>query len=170
MKKDNALSPLHDLIKAHANSLGGLMPLLHAIQAEYGYIPKEAAPSIAPIIKRSVAEIEGVISFYHQFKRSPQGAHRVQICRAEACQANGSRELEAAAKDLLGLDYGQTNEELSISLDPVYCLGNCACGPTVRIDERIYARVNSHKFTKLCSELGRSLSRSDIQPPTSSNR
>lgn len=159
MKNSNHDQSIQDLAKAHSQTLGGLMPLLHAIQTEYGHIPKDAATSIAPIMRRSVAEVEGVISFYHQFKRRPQGQHRVQICRAEACQANGSRELEAAAKQLLKMDYGQTNEELSISLDPVYCLGNCACGPTVRINDRIYARVDKQKFAQLCSELSVSSNR-----------
>ena len=89
----------------------------------------------------SRAEVHGVISFYHDFKTIPVGRHTVQICRAEACQSMGSRQLEAHAKQALGVDYGETTADGPFTLEPVYCLGNCACSPSVRIDDDIYARV-----------------------------
>lgn len=129
------------------------MPLLHAIQGQLGYIPAQATELIAAALKLSAAEIHGVISFYHQFKTQPQGQHRVQICRAEACQANGSRQLEQYAQKLLGIDYGQTSDDNHISLAAVYCLGNCACGPSVRIGDKIHAEVDPERFQQLMSEL-----------------
>ena len=132
---------------------GALLPLLHAIQAEFGFVPDDAVPVIASGLNLSRAEVHGVISFYHDFKTHPVGRHSVQICRAEACQAMGSRQLETHAKESLGIDYHQTTADGSISLEPVYCLGNCACSPSVRIDDQIYARVDREKFDSLVDDL-----------------
>jgi len=144
---------ISQLIQQYQALDGALMPLLHAIQGQLGYIPDLATELIAAALKLSAAEIHGVISFYHQFKTKPQGQHRVQICRAEACQANGSRQLEQYAQELLGIDYDQTTEDQQISLAAVYCLGNCACGPSVRIDDKIHAEVGPERFQQLMSEL-----------------
>ncbi len=132
---------------------GAMLPLLHAIQAEIGYVPDNAVPLIARGLNLSRAEVHGVISFYHDFKTHPVGRHSVQICRSEACQAMGSRELESHAKAALGIDYGETTADGKISLEPVYCLGNCACSPSMRIDDNVYARVDQTRFDALISEL-----------------
>jgi formate dehydrogenase subunit gamma len=135
---------------------GGLLPLLHAIQAELGYVPDATVPAIATGLNLSRAEVHGVISFYHDFKTHPVGRHTVQICRAEACQSMGSRQLEAHAKQALGIDYHETTADGSISLEPVYCLGNCACSPSVRINDDIVARVDAARFDELVAKLGAS--------------
>jgi formate dehydrogenase subunit gamma len=135
---------------------GGLLPLLHAIQGELGYVPESTVPAIATGLNLSRAEVHGVISFYHDFKTHPVGRHRVQICRAEACQSMGSRQLEAHAKQALGIDYHETTADGSISLEPVYCLGNCACSPSVRINDDIVARVDTARFDELVAKLGAS--------------
>jgi formate dehydrogenase subunit gamma len=135
---------------------GGLLPLLHAIQGELGYVPESTVPAIATGLNLSRAEVHGVISFYHDFKTHPVGRHRVQICRAEACQSMGSRQLEAHAKQALGIDYHETTADGSISLEPVYCLGNCACSPSVRINDDIVARVDNARFDELVAKLGAS--------------
>jgi formate dehydrogenase subunit gamma len=135
---------------------GGLLPLLHAIQGELGYVPESTVPAIATGLNLSRAEVHGVISFYHDFKTHPVGRHRVQICRAEACQSMGSRQLEAHAKQALGIDYHETTADGSISLEPVYCLGNCACSPSVRINDDIVARVDAARFDELVAKLGAS--------------
>lgn len=132
---------------------GALLPILHDIQEALGYIPPSAVPQIAKALNQSTAEIHGVISFYHQFRTHPVGKHNVEICRAEACQAMGSRALEAHAKSSLGIDYHQTTADGAIFLEPVYCLGNCACSPSVRIGDRVHARVTPERFDALMEEL-----------------
>ena len=135
---------------------GGLLPLLHAIQAELGYVPDATVPAIATGLNLSRAEVHGVISFYHDFKTHSVGRNTVQICRAEACQSMGSRQLEAHAKQALGIDYHETTADGSITLEPVYCLGNCACSPSVRINDDIVARVDAARFDELVAKLGAS--------------
>lgn len=132
---------------------GALLPILHDVQETLGYIPPSAVPQIAESLNQSNAEIHGVISFYHQFRTHPVGKHNVEICRAEACQAMGSRALEAHAKRSLGVDYHQTTDDGAIYLEPVYCLGNCACSPSVRIGDRVHARVTPERFDALMEEL-----------------
>lgn len=141
------------LLEQYRNVPGGLLPLLHAIQAELGYIPPDAVEPIAEAMNLSRAEVHGVISFYQDFRSEPLGRHRVQICRAEACQAMGSRELEAHAMETLGMTFGETSADGAITLEPVYCLGNCACSPSVRIDDRVHARVNGPRFDALLARL-----------------
>ena len=128
---------------------GGLMPLLHAVQHAIGYIPHDAVRQIAKGMGLSRAEVHGVISFYHDFRTEPAGELTIHICRAEACQAMGARELEVHAKTALGVDYGQTTEDGRYTLQPVYCLGNCACTPSIRIGDEVYARVTPERFDKL---------------------
>ena len=132
---------------------GGLLPLLHAIQTAIGYVPAESVAEIAAALNLSRAEVHGVISFYHDFRSEPAGRHVLQICRAEACQAMGSRALEAHAKNTLGIDYGDTTADGATSLQPVYCLGNCACSPSVRIDDDVHARVDAERLDALLAAL-----------------
>ncbi|WP_020395774.1 formate dehydrogenase subunit gamma [Thiolinea disciformis] len=141
------------LIDRHCEQAGALLPLLHAIQAEFSYIPEQAIPLIAQGLNLSRAEVHGVISFYHHFRTTPAGKHSLQICRAESCQAMGSRELEAHAKASLGIDYHQTTTDGAITLEPVYCLGNCACSPSVRVDDEIQGRMDAAQLDALIAEL-----------------
>lgn len=148
----------HDtVIAAHIDSFselpGGLLPLLHAIQKDLGYIPPSSIDAIARGMNLSRAEVHGVISFYVDFHTKPHGRHVLQICRAEACQAAGVRELEAHAKQSLGLDYGETSTDGQLTLLPVYCLGNCACSPSVRIDDDVHARVDPSRLDDLLAQL-----------------
>ncbi|MGQ4877813.1 formate dehydrogenase subunit gamma [Billgrantia sp. LNSP4103-1] len=144
---------LQQQIEAHRHKPGGLLPILHAIQDRFGYIPREAVPPIAESLQLTRAEVHGVISFYHHFRTAPPGRHVVQLCRAEACQARGSRMLERHARETLGIDFHQTTADREITLEPVYCLGNCACGPSLRIGDRIHGRVTPEKFDRLVDEL-----------------
>ena len=148
-----------ECVEQYSHVPGGLLPLLHAIQGALGYIPPEAVPLIATGLQLSRAEVHGVVSFYHDFRSAPAGRHVVQICRAEACQAMGSRELEAHAKKQLGIEFGDTSADGNITLEPVYCLGNCACSPNLRIDDAIHARVDPRRFDTLLAEL--------FEPPSS---
>lgn len=126
--------------------------MLHAIQHALGYIPAESVPVIARALQLSRAEVHGVISFYHDFRSAPAGRHTLQICRAEACQAMGARALEDHARASLGIDYGDTTADGAFTLEPVYCLGNCACSPSVRIDDDIHARVDPARLDELLAE------------------
>lgn len=135
------------------NLPGALLPVLHEIQHEIGHIPPAAVPAIARALNLSRAEVHGVISFYTHFRTAPVGAHLIQLCRAEACQAVGSRELEAHVKARLGIDYDATSEDGKVTLEPVYCLGNCACGPSLQIDDRLHARVTPQRFDALLAGL-----------------
>ncbi|KAA0010788.1 formate dehydrogenase subunit gamma [Billgrantia pellis] len=144
---------VRDEIDALKHKPGALLPILHAIQARCGFVPREAVPLIAESLQLTRAEVHGVISFYHHFRTSPPGRHVVHICRAEACQARGSRALENHAREALGIDYHQTTADREITLEPVYCLGNCACGPSLRVDDRILGRVTPERFDRLIDEL-----------------
>ena len=132
---------------------GALLPVLQTLQATLGHIPHGAVARIAAALNLSRAEVHGVISFYHDFRTAPAGTHTVQICRAEACQAVGARELEAHVRKKLHMDFHETSGDGRITLEPVYCLGNCACGPSVRIDDDIHARVDKDKIDALLDEL-----------------
>lgn len=140
---------LDSLIKQYQSVPGGLMPLLHAVQHAFGHVPPESVAAMAAGMGLSRAEVHGVISFYHDFHTEPQGRNTVQICRAEACQAVGARQLETHAKRRLGVDFGETTADGAFTLEPVYCLGNCACGPSVRIGDDVYARVTGDRFDQL---------------------
>ena len=151
MQPDN---PITNLLGQYRDIPGGLLPLLHAIQREVGYIPPDRVPAIAHAMNLSRAEVHGVISAYHDFRTEPAGRHTLQICRAEACQAMGSRALEDHAKQSLGVDFGDTTADGAITLERVYCLGNCACSPSVRIDDSVHARVDPARLDALLAALG----------------
>lgn len=121
---------------------GGLLPILHAIQEEVGYIPPDAVPSIADSLNISRAEVHGVISFYHDFRTEPAGRHVVHVCRAESCQAVGAEALLAHAQVRLGVEVHGTSADGAVTLEPIYCLGNCALSPAVMVDRNLYGRVS----------------------------
>ena len=133
---------------------GALLPVLHEIQHELGYVPAEAVPAIARALNLSRAEVHGVISFYTHFRTAPAGEHVVQVCRAEACQAVGCRALETHIKERLGIDFGATTADGKVTLEPVYCLGNCACGPSVQVDDQLHARMSPRSFDHVLARLG----------------
>ena len=149
-----SLSDVQDIVDDLKAKPGALLPILHAVQQRYGYIPRAAVPVIAQALNLSRAEVHGVISFYHYFRTSPGGEHTLYVCRAEACQSMGSRELEAYIKEKLGVDYHGTSADGKVTLEPVYCLGNCACSPNVRLDDGVHARMDKHKVDDLLSNIG----------------
>ena len=128
---------------------GALMPIFHAVQAALGYVPKDAVTVIASELNLSRAEVHGVLTFYHYFRTQPPGRHVVHVCRAEACQSVGAAALEAHAKKALGIDFHQTTADQAISLEPVYCLGNCSLGPSIMIDHQLQGRVSPERFDEL---------------------
>jgi formate dehydrogenase subunit gamma len=140
-------------IAAHKTMPGGLLPLLHAIQDDIGYVPEESYLQISKALALSVAEVHGVVTFYHHFHTHPVGKHILQVCRAESCQAMGSEKLEKDIKAQLGIDYHETTKDGAITLLPIYCLGNCACSPAVMLDDEVYGRVNVEMVSDLVAEV-----------------
>ena len=138
-----------EIARSMAQLPGALLPILHAVQAKLGCIPASTVPVIAQVLNLSRAEVHGVISFYHFFRSEPAGRKTVYICRAESCQAMGSGALEAHARATLGIDYHQTTADGAVTLEPVYCLGNCACSPSVMVDGELHSRVTSDRFDEL---------------------
>jgi formate dehydrogenase subunit gamma len=142
------------IISAEVGREGAMLPTLHAIQSEFGYVPAEAVPLIAHALNLSRAEVHGVISFYHDFRRHPPGRHVLQLCRAEACQAMGADALAARARERLGADWGETTADGAVTLEPVFCLGLCACAPSAMLDGRPVARLNAARLDALLVEAG----------------
>lgn len=132
---------------------GALLPMLHAVQSSLGWVPPEAVPVMAQALNLSRAEVHGVLTFYHHFRTRPPGRHVVQVCRAESCQAMGGERLEAHVRASLGVDWHETTAEGAVTLLPVYCLGNCACSPAVRVDDDIRGRMTPARFDALVAAL-----------------
>ena len=139
-------------LDAHRDDAGALLPVLHAVQDALGYVPKAAVPVIAHDLNQSRAEVHGMLSFYHYFRTEPAGRHVIHLCRAEACQSMGARELERHAKQRLGIDFHETTADGAFTLEPVYCLGNCACSPSVLVDKTLYGKVDPERFEALLVE------------------
>ncbi|MEY3786965.1 MAG: hypothetical protein RLZ75_1172 [Pseudomonadota bacterium] len=132
---------------------GALLPILHAIQDALGFVPDESIPTIAKALNLSRAEVHGVISFYHYFRNTKPGKNTIHLCRAESCQAMGGKHLENHVKSRLGIDFHETTADGQFSLEPVYCLGNCACSPAMQIGTEIYGRVSTESFDTTINEI-----------------
>ena len=132
---------------------GALIPLLHAVQERFGYVPADAVPAIARALNLSRAEVHGVISFYHDFRSAPAGRNLIRLCRAESCQAMGAVELAEHVKRRLGIQFGETSKDGAFTLEPVYCLGNCACSPAIVVGSDIHGRVTPRRFDEIVERL-----------------
>lgn len=128
---------------------GPLLLVLHAIQEELGYIPEEAVPQVAEGLNLSRAEVHGVMTFYHYFRHSPPGRHVMRICRAESCQAMNGAALEAQAQRSLKVKFHETSADGAVTLEPVYCLGACACSPALMLDGELHGRVTPQRLEQL---------------------
>lgn len=130
-----------------------LVEILHAIQERDGHVPVAAARDVADALNISRAEVHGVLTFYHDFRDETPGRHVVKLCRAESCQAMGCRSLEDLAKEKLGIGFHETTEDRRVTLDPVYCFGNCALSPAVMVDGELHGRVTPAKLGALLAAL-----------------
>ena len=128
-----------------------LVQILHAFMERFGWITEDAIRQLATELNLSRAEVHGVVSYYHDFRTSPPGKHVVKICEAEACQSMGSRKLAAHAASTLGIDMHASTDE--VTLEPVYCLGNCACSPAVMVDGKTYGRVSNDRFDEIVAAM-----------------
>ncbi len=132
---------------------GPLLEVLHTVQTAFGFIPPESIALIAEHLNLSRAEVHGVVTFYHHFRSAPPGQHVLQLCRAESCQAVGAEALASHARARLGVDFHECTPDGRFSLEPVYCLGNCACSPAVMLDGRPYGRVTPERLDALLGEV-----------------
>ena len=132
-----------EILEDHRGLEGPLLPILHAVQKAFGHVPEAAIPQIAKALTLSKAEVHGVVSFYHDFREAPAGRHVLKLCRAEACQAMGADRVADAVKSALGIDWHETTPDGRVTLEPVFCLGLCACGPAAMVDGRLIGRCDA---------------------------
>lgn len=141
------------LIAEHAELDGATLPILHALQRTFGYVPQEAVPMVADVMNLSRAEVHGIVTFYHDFRSEPAGRHVLKLCRAEACQSVGAVPLAAHAKSKLGVDWHGTTVDGRITLEPVFCLGLCACGPAALVDDEPVAGLDASMLDAVLAEM-----------------
>ncbi|MEI6799810.1 MAG: formate dehydrogenase subunit gamma [Pseudomonadota bacterium] len=149
LDSNTTIAKVEDILARHHGMEGALLPILHAIQAEFGHVPQVVLPVVAKAMNISRAEVHGVMSFYHDFREEPAGRHVIKLCRAEACQAVGADRVADHAKKLLGLDWHETAKNGSVTLEPIFCLGLCACGPAALVDGKLVGRVDEAKLDAL---------------------
>ena len=142
LDSDAQFDQIAEILEAHRELEGPLLPILHAIQEAFGYVPDSAVPQISAALMLSKAEVHGVISFYHDFRSAPAGRHVLKLCRAEACQAVGADAVAGRIKAALGIDWHETTPDGRVTLEPVFCLGLCACGPAAMVDGRLVGRCD----------------------------
>jgi formate dehydrogenase subunit gamma len=147
------LSKTAEICLGHGNQPDALLEILHDLQHALGHIPERALPAIAKALNLSRAEVHGVVTFYHDFRRQPAGRHVVKVCRAEACQAMGANALVASIEKTLKIKLGETTADGSVTLEAVYCLGNCALSPAMLVDEKLVGRVDGAKFARMAAGL-----------------
>jgi formate dehydrogenase subunit gamma len=141
------------LVSAHRSADGGLLPALQELQAEFGFIPETAIALVADIFNLSRADVFGVVSFYHDFRSAPAGRHTLKLCRAEACQAVGGDALAADVQAQLKVKWNETTADGRITVEPVFCLGLCASGPSAMLDGEPVARLTREKIHALVETL-----------------
>ena len=144
-----------EIIARHRDLPGAALPILHALQAAFGYIDKAAVPLIADALNLSRAEVHGIVGFYHDFRSEPPGRHVLRVCRAEACQAMGAERLIAELEGRLGVRLGETSRDRRVTLEAVYCLGNCAASPAALLDGKLHGRLTPQLAERLLGEAGR---------------
>lgn len=137
----------------HGNKPDALIEILHDLQEDLGFIPEVALPALAKALNLSRAEVHGVVTFYHDFHRKPHGRHVIKVCQAEACRSMGGEALGRAIQKSLKARFGETTSDGAITVEAVYCLGNCALSPAMLVDDRLVGRVDEAKFEKIVAEL-----------------
>ena len=133
---------------------GPLLPILHAVQHELGCVPEDAIRAIAKVLNLGRAEVHGTMTFYPDYRSEPAGAHTLKLCRAEACQSMGGDALADEARRILGIDFHETTADGSLTLEPVYCLGLCACAPAAMLDHEVHGRVTPETISRIAEGVG----------------
>ena len=144
-----------EIIAAHKGVEGSTLPILHALQEAFGCVPEDAVPLVADALNLSRAEVHGVVTFYHDFRRETPGRHVLKLCRAEACQSMGGDALAEHAHERLGTGWGGTSADGAVTVEPIFCLGLCACAPTAMIDGRVVGRLDRARLSGLIDEARR---------------
>ncbi|WP_309085922.1 formate dehydrogenase subunit gamma [Chelativorans sp.] len=147
------LSAVMPIVDQWRHEEGPLLPILNGILREFGYVPREVVPAIAEALNLSRAEVYGVVSFYHDYRENPPGRHVLKLCRAEACQSMGGDAIAERLQNLLGLKFGETAADGSVTLEPVYCLGLCACSPAAMLDGEVIGRLDDEKAREIAREV-----------------
>jgi len=137
------------IIADHKAQEGAALPILHALQEAFGHIPRDAVPIVAEALNLTRAEIHGIVSFYHDFREAPPGAHVLKLCRAEACQSMGADALAQQTRDQLRVDWGETTADGQVTLEPVFCLGLCACAPAAMFDGKLLGALDPARLGAL---------------------
>ena len=140
---------------AHGNKPDELLEIFHSLQHELGYVPESTLPVIANALNLSRADVHGVVTFYHDFKREPVGRHTIKICRAEACQSMGTDHLCSHAEKSLKTEMGGTTADGNVTIEQVFCLGNCALSPAILIGDKLYGKVDAKRFDEIVASLGK---------------
>lgn len=153
LDSDSTIARVEDILAQHQGMEGALLPILHAIQAEFGHVPQVALPVVARALNLSGAEVHGVMSFYHDFREAPAGRHVVKLCRAESCQSVGADRVADHARKVLGLDWHETSKDGAVTLEPIFCLGLCACGPAALVDGKLIGRMDEAKIDAVLGAL-----------------
>lgn len=141
------------VLEQHRERPGALLPILHAIQAAVGYVPPECVETIAKSLNLSRAEVHGVVTFYHEFRTTPPGRHVFKLCRAESCKSVGADALIAHAERSLGVEMHHTTADGAFTLEPIFCLGNCALSPAMLVDHEIHGMVTADRFDAIVTQL-----------------
>ena len=141
-----------EIIAAEKGREGPLLPILHGLMDAFGYVPEPAVPMVAEALNLSRADVHGVVTFYHDFRREPAGRHVVKLCRAESCQSAGCEDLAAHLEDKLGIGFGETTPDGQVTLEPIYCLGLCATAPSAMVDGRVVGRLDEARIDALLAE------------------
>lgn len=149
MREPWSLERAQEIIAAHRQDDGPALPILHALQDAFGFVPQDAVQLIAEALNLSRAEVHGIVTFYHDFRREAPGRHVLKLCRAEACQSMGGDALAETLQQELGTRIGETTRDGAVTLEPVYCLGMCACAPAAMLDGKPVARLTRDKLKKL---------------------
>lgn len=152
---DDLVSRTQAIIAELKDLEGPLLPILHSVQEAFGHVPDEVKPVIAEALNLSRAEVHGVVSFYHDFRAHPSGRHVLKLCRAEACQSRGSDELAERLRALLGIDFHETTPDGAVTLEPVFCLGLCACAPAAMLDDELHGRLDMAGLEAMVAEARR---------------
>lgn len=139
----------------HGNQASELLEILHDLQHAHGFVPEAAIPAIAKAVNRSRAEVHGVVTFYHDYRRERPGRHVIKLCRAEACQSMGADKTCSHAEKKLKVKLGETTPDGAVTLEGVFCLGNCALSPAALVDGRPVGRVNPERFDAILSDLSK---------------
>ena len=144
-----------EIIAPYRELEGPAMPMLHAIQAAFGFVPEASVPVVADALNLSRAEVHGIVSFYHDFRHQPAGRHVVKLCRAEACKSMGADRLAAHAQARLGIDWHETTPDGAVTLEPIFCLGLCAAAPCGMVNDRSLARLDAGRLDAVLETCGR---------------